>query len=424
MKNIYIVTTIIAFAINPLVAQEIPTNSKIDIMLMYSNYEKVIDTCKQILTHDSLNPEIYYKMGIAYQNVLEEDKSLNCFYQAANLNPDNKVYIFMLAKGYYGKEKFKMAEPLFSKLYSADSINWIFASYLSNIYMQSNKFDDALSIYNRFLIKDSTNYFYLDKAGFAYLKKREYSPAIDLYNKSLSINKNNLNALKNLSYLYALTVSTDTAIQLLSNGIKIDSTDIELYTRRAQLYYLKHYTKRALDDYLVILASGDSSKLYLKRIGIGYSYNLQPKEAILYLLKAYKSDSTDYETCSYLGQCYFKIKDMSNSVYYYKKALEILTPVNTQLGLTYVLCAESQKGNESYKDAIDSYIKAYSINSDPNLNMIIANIYDEKLKNVEKAIYYYQRFLNTQKRSKTKFTSKYVEKVEKRLEFLKTNTPK
>lgn len=421
MKNIYIVTTIIAFAINPLVAQEIPTNSKIDIMLMYSNYEKVIDTCKQILTHDSLNPEIYYKMGIAYQNVLEEDKSLNCFYQAANLNPDNKVYSFMLAKGYYGKEKFKMAEPLFSKLFSADSINWIFASYLSNIYMQSNKFDDALSIYKRFLTKDSMNYNYLDKAGFAYLKKREYSPAIDLYNKSLSINKNNLNALKNLSYLYALTVSTDTAIQLLSNGIKIDSTDIELYTRRAQLYYLKHYTKRALDDYLVILASGDSSKLYLKRIGIGYSYNLQPKEAILYLLKAYKSDSTNYETCSYLGQCYFKIKNMSKSVYYYKKALDILTPVNTQLGLTYVLCAESQKGNENFMDAIDSYLKAYSINSDPNFNMIIANIYDEKLKNIDKAIYYYQRFLNTQKNSKMKFTPKYIEKVKKRLEFLKIN---
>ena len=115
---------------------------------------------------------------------------------------------------------------------------------------------------------------------------------------------------------------------------------------------------------------------------------------------------------------------MNNSVCYYDKALEILTPVNTQLGLTYVFYAESQKGNESYKDAIDSYLKAYSINSDPNLNMIIANIYDEKLKNVDKAIYYYQRFLNTQKRSRTKFTSSYVEKVEKRLEYLKTKTSK
>ena len=45
-------------------------------------------------------------------------------------------------------------------------------------------------------------------------------------------------------------------------------------------------------------------------------------------------------------------------------------------------------------------------------------------KDIEKAIYYYQRFLNTQKSSKMKFTSEYIEKVAKRLEFLKTNPPK
>jgi tetratricopeptide (TPR) repeat protein len=227
-----------------------------------------------------------------------------------------------------------------------------------------------------------------------------------------------------LSYLYAITVSTDTAIQLLTNGIKIDSTDIDLHIRRAQLYYLKHYTKRALDDYLIVLTSGDSSKLFLKRIGIGYCYNMQPGEAIFYLLKAYKSDSTDYETCSYLGQCYFKTKDMNNSVYYYKKALSILTPVYTQLGLTYELCAESQKGNGNYKDAIESYLKAYSINNDPNLNMIVGNLYDEKLNDREKAISYYQKFIKTQKSSKMKFTPEYIEKVEKRLQYLKENSAK
>ena len=50
MKNIYFVTTFMAFAIKTLVAQDISINSKIDIMLMRSNYEQVIDTCKQILT--------------------------------------------------------------------------------------------------------------------------------------------------------------------------------------------------------------------------------------------------------------------------------------------------------------------------------------------------------------------------------------
>jgi tetratricopeptide (TPR) repeat protein len=113
------------------------------------------------------------------------------------------------------------------------------------------------------------------------------------------------------------------------------------------------------------------------------------------------------------------MKDMKNSIYYYKKVLKILTPVNTQMGLTYVLCAESQKVNEDYRAAIASYLKAYAINSDPNINMIIANIYDEKLNNKERAIYYYQRFLNTLKSSKMKFKPDYIQTIQKRLDFLK-----
>ncbi len=419
MKSNLIVLLIIAFVINPIIAQDITPVSKIDIMLARGNYEKVIDTCKQILTYDSLNAEIYYKMGIAYQNILNEDQSLNYFYKAVNLSPENKSYNFMLAKGYYGKGKYKLAEPLLSKLCSLDSTNWVYAYYLASIYMQNNNFDDAINIYKRFIAIDSVNYVYLDKLAYAYLKKGDFENATDLYNKSFLINKKDLVAIKNLAYLYSASNRADTAIQILTMGIGIDSSDVDLYISRAQLNYSKNYTKRALDDYLIILASGDSSKIYLKRAGIGYCNNLMPKDAINYLLKAYQKDSSDYETCSYLGQCYYKIRDMKNSIHYYDRVINILTPVNIQLGLTYVLYAESQKNNGMYSDAIASYLKAQSLKPDPNIYMIIANIYDEKFKDINNAIYYYQKFLDTYKKSKMNFSTEYVATIKKRMEFLK-----
>lgn len=393
-------------------------------MLVQGDYEKVIDTCKLMLTSDSLNPDVYYKLGIAYQNMLDEEESLKCYYKAARLKPDNKMYNFSLAKAYYTQGKLKLAEPLLYTLCSLDSTKWLYSYYLSSIYMQSERYDAALKIYNRFLTKDSSNCAYLDKTAFAYLKSGYFYDAIDLYNKSLSINNKNLSAIKNLSYLYASTMNPDTAVQILTRGIEIDSTDMDLYMRRAQINYSKGYTKRALDDYLVLLASGDSSKLFLKRTGIGYSYNLQPKEAISYLLLAFKADSADYETSSFLGQCYYKIRDMKKSIHYYKKVQDILRPIYSQVGLTHYLCADSQRDNGSYKDAIASYLKAYAINSDPNINMMIANIYDEKLNNKERAITYYQRFLNTQKSSKMKFPTTYIEKIEKRVEYLKNGPQK
>ena len=43
-----------------------------------------------------------------------------------------------------------------------------------------------------------------------------------------------------------------------------------------------------------------------------------------------------------------------------------------------------------------------------NINMIIANIYDEKLKDIPNAIHYYQLFLDSYKSSKMQFSPEYV----------------
>jgi tetratricopeptide (TPR) repeat protein len=420
MKSNLVAIIILVLAINCLSAQNIPVNSGIDSMLIQESYEKVIDKCKQILTYDSLNPEIHYKMGIAYQNLLEEDSSLSSFYQAARLNPGNKVYSFKLAKSYYSKERYKLAEPLLRNLCTLDSMNWAYAYYLTSILMHSYRFDEAISIYERFLNRDSLNYVYIDKIAFAKLKKEDFESATQMYNKSLSINKKDLTAIKNLAYLYSVAGRSDTSIQLITRGIGIDSTDTDLYIRRASLYYAGHYTTSALDDYLAVLSSGDSSKLYLKRIGIGYCNNFQPREAIIYLLKAYNEDSSDYETCSYLGQSYYRLKDMKNSIYFYEKEIELLSPVIKQLGLTYILSGESQKDNGMYQKAIASYKKSLGFKPDVNIYLIIANLYDEKLKDSDKAIYYYQKFLDNQKSATMYFTPEYSKTIRQRLEYLKT----
>ncbi len=424
MKSIFILIVMAALGINTIAAQDIPVNSGLDMMLIHGEYDRLIDTCRQILTYDSLNAGVYYKMGLAYQSNMEDELSLSCFNEAAKLDPDNKVYTFMLAKGYYGKEKYNLAEPLFMKLRSIDSLKWSYAYYLSSIYMNLDEFDNAIDIYRQFLLRDSDNFGYIDRMAFAYLEKEEYDTSIYLYNKSLSINNKDLTALKNLAYLYSAEMNPDTAIILLTEGIAIDSTDMDLYLRRAALNYSNHNTKKALEDYLVVLSYGDSSKLCLKRIGIGYCNNHQPDEAISFLLKAYDKDPSDYETCSYLGQSYFKLKDMIGSIYYYERELSILSPVCAQLGLTYVLIAESQKESGMYKEAINSSLKAMNFKPDPNLYMIIANLYDNKLNDPDKAIRYYQKFLANYKKSKMKFTPDYIESVKKRVEFIKAFPPK
>ena len=205
---------LVFFIGSPIFAQNKPDDSKIDLMLIRGDYKRVVDTCNQILASDSLNSEVYFKQGLAYQNLIMEDKSLDCFTKAATISPDNNNYNFTLAKSYFNKGKTSKAKPLLLKLCASDSLNWPYAYYLTGVYMLEGKYEESIKIYYRFYRKDYNNYMYADKIGFAYLRNGDFDFAIDMFERSLKLNPRNTNAIKNLAFLYAGIVSADSAVKV------------------------------------------------------------------------------------------------------------------------------------------------------------------------------------------------------------------
>ena len=58
------ISTLLLLAISiTSLSQTKPDYAKIDLMLINGNYDKAIDTCRQILDYDSLNAGINFKMG-------------------------------------------------------------------------------------------------------------------------------------------------------------------------------------------------------------------------------------------------------------------------------------------------------------------------------------------------------------------------
>jgi hypothetical protein len=75
MKRILPIFIFLVLVIStPILAQNKPDNSKIDLMLIRGDYKKVVDTCSQILAVDTLNSEVYYKLGLAYPIKNSKDK--------------------------------------------------------------------------------------------------------------------------------------------------------------------------------------------------------------------------------------------------------------------------------------------------------------------------------------------------------------
>jgi tetratricopeptide (TPR) repeat protein len=424
MKNFIGIITLSLVISSTLFAQKNTEDNQLDILLIQGNYNDVVLKCSEIIITDSLNPEIYYKLGLAYQNLMLPEKSFTAYNRAVGLSPDNNKYSFALGKFYYTTGKIKQAEPIFVKLCSTDSLNWVYAFFLTDMYMQKSTYKKVLPIYNRFYKQDTTNLIFLDKIGFCNLKMGNIDTAQVIFEKSLSKNSRNIPAIKNLSYIYFRKNLIDTALYQLNLGVKYDSTDMDLYSRRADILFSQNLQYRAGADYFRILGSGDSSKIVLKRLGIGLAYNNQHIEALNYLLAAYQKDSNDFEISSYIGQTYFNLKQYKKSITYYNKVLKLLSPINKQIDYTTILLADTYRDSCLYNEAIKIYNKSLANRYTARICMTIANLYDEKLKDYDKAISYYHLFLNNLDKNEFTLGPEYISNVRKRLDWLVENKDK
>lgn len=424
MKRYLLLVAATIFLLNSSAYSQEGNLSKIDIMLVKGQYTQVIDTCKLIIAADSMNAEAYYKMGLAWQNIIPDENSTACFSKAIELRPENELYRFTLAKSYFNKDKKHLARPLLSELLSKDTLNWNYAYYLTSIYLEEGKFSNCIDIYNRFYKQDSSNYLIYDKLGYAFLRQGKVEESIRLFNRSLAINPQNINAIKNLSFLYPYVNNRDTAIVLLTRAIKIDREDMDLYARRATINFSLDYTKRALDDYMRILATGDTTFLYLKRVGIGYTNNLQPDKAIPFLLKSHARDTSDYETMDYLIRCYRRLGDAPRCRYYYNKIINVLEPVVYHCGTAYVMLGQEYNNARMYEEALKSYMRSLDLTKNISITLMIANIYDEQLKNIPKAISAYKQFLSEYKTNKMIYTQEHIDGIRNRVKYLEDELKK
>jgi tetratricopeptide (TPR) repeat protein len=407
-----------------LFSQQKTDYNQLDLLLINGDYNQVVSDCSDLIKKDSLNPELYFKLGLAYQSLMLNDKSFEAYQQAVQLAPDSKKYNLSLAKIFYNIGKTKLAQPIFENLCKQDTLNWVYSYFLSDIYMQKGLYADALKIYKKFYALDTLNTLYLDKVAFCNLRMDSLDKSIELFEKSKLLNSKNTSTYKNLSYLYSRKNMIDTAIYQLNKGIEIDSTDIDIYSRRGDIYYSQNWHFRARPDYFRVLASGDSSKVVLKKLGIGFAYNSQPTDAINFLLLSYQKDSSDFETTSYIGQSYYKLKQYKKSIKYYNRVLKLLSTISRQIDYTNILLADSYKDSGQYNEAINYYSKSIDFKYSARMCLVIANIYDEKLKNYEKAISYYQLFFNNLQKNEFVLGDEYVANVKKRLDWLIENRNK
>lgn len=388
-------------------------------MLVNGDNRSAADTCRMILSSDSLDAAVWYKLGLAYRNMQPDEHSLECFIRAAECDTANNLYKFNLAKAWLSKNKKFRARPLLEELCAADSLNRDYAFQLGSLYMDEGTYEKALKLYSVFYDQDTSDHVILGKIGFVKLRQGKYEESISYYERSLDKYPKNLDAVRNLSFLYPNVNKTDTALLLLDRAIATEQDDVDLYARRGTIYWARELYKPALEDYMTILELGDSSFLYLKRAGIASVRRMKYPEALPLLLKAHMKDTTDYETIDYIAQCYIAKSDFYKTHYYYEKIIEMLKPLSHQLGVTHMNNGQAVYLLNDYNKALDNYLKCYELTKNTTVLMLIANVYDENLNNPARALPYYRQFLSIYKTKKNvTYTEDYITSIRNRVDYL------
>ena len=219
------------------------TKKNIDILIRkfkFGKFREVINETIILLKKDN-NDYLWNILGLCHQNLNSFEKSIECFNNAININPQNFAAINNIGISYKKLKKYTQSEEYLKKVLLKNP-NYINALVnLGNLKNETYFFDEALKYYNKALNLDKNNFsLYLNIANI-YEINNEIDQAKEYLNKSLKINPSFTKADHKLSLLqnYKKKENEQHLTEMLNkldNDLINDYEKINLYFALAKAY--------------------------------------------------------------------------------------------------------------------------------------------------------------------------------------------
>lgn len=219
------------------------------------------------------------------------------------------------------------------------------------------RYDDAIYCFQLFLEKhpeSDTTLFLIGKMNY---KQQYYSTAVEFFNKCIEINPKNI---KNIGEMFDAYTFLDDSIQTLNY---LNSLNKNYPEQKEILVQLARY-------YMWTMKNNDSAYYFAQKaitkapndklanyIMAAYNYNnSRYSNALTYIDKTYKLDSSDAYTCQLKGWILFYLKEYENTEIWLDKTLSLFGTSEPNY-LTYYYLAYSCEKLKKYQKAIQFYSK-------------------------------------------------------------------
>jgi len=359
------------------------------------NFKEAIRVGTRELATDSLNPQIYYGLGVAYSNLKQYEMAIAAFVKSDQLLPGDKSLIINLADCYCEQADAAIAEILLSDLLKTDTTDVFVRLELARVFLRQGKTDPAINLYLKLWSEDSLNIWYPRQVGNLLARNERYKAAIPLLEIVTEADSSDQGSFLRLGQAY-LVLKESEKIPVLDKAIRQDSMEPLLHRYRGGLWLGAGKYALAENDLKIACDLGDSSAFTFRHLGISQFQQSKYQDALLTFDKTVKIDSLDSEAWFYLGYCYKWTENIPQGIECLQRALKIAIPPSTAsiyggLGLFYNLTGD-------FKSSMTYYGKALEYNpEDPVPYSQMGLLVEKTTRDADQAKAYYERFINEYK---------------------------
>ncbi len=394
MKTFIFVTLVICnlLTVNGLQAQQSGLASEELTQLIFDKkFKEAVILGNQELTGDSLNPQVYYCLGLAYSNLNQFRKACTAFEKSDALAPGNKSLLLNLADSYAEVADLAAAEIIIKDLLKTDSTDTFVWLQLAQVYQRQSKTDEAAGIYLRLWTEDSTNIWYPRQVGSILARNERYKEAVPFLEAVVEADSTDQGSYLRLGQAY-INLKAYSKIPVLDKAIRQDSMQPVLHRYRGGLRLGAGEFPLAETDLQSALMLGDTTAFTCRHLGLSQFHQSKYEEALVAFAKTVQLDSLDIEAWYYLGFCYKWIDSIPKGIECLNQALRVAIPPSTAsiysgLGLFYNIKRDLKNSMIYYKKALEyNPADAYPLSQ---LGLLV----EQTTRDKELAKEYYERFL-------------------------------
>lgn len=337
-------------------------------------------------------PGIHYALAKNYYRINKLAPALLHARKAAQLEPDNKEFLFLLASVYNASHLEDSSIAVYEKIISMDSTDAAAYFQLAQLY-EKNRPKQALAIYKKLIDMIGPDWNVLVNMIDLNERLGNNEDSITFLEELIKLNPSDLQLQKLLIDSYIKTKNYDKALKICEEALISYPEDIGLLELKGNIFIQQDKWNDAAQVYEKIFDSREIDFNQKLKIASLFMMASEKDSTNLFTAKKFfeklNKDSTDWQINASLGEIEIKLKNDSSAIEYFKKAVS-LAEWNSQLWIRLGgLLFDRRKYSDVISllaDAVEKFPNDFAINLIYGLSLSQNNEHQKAKIYLERAV--------------------------------------